>query len=650
MSDEQQDLGLSRFEIHQVFRHPDRLQADDVVGGLLHDVRYATDITAEVLRVDGDEDLEKRMRRLGVIGGEGSFRLSDDKTIDVIFAGDLKPRGDDLESKASVNYGVISPGGMVLKYRLYLEAEKQGKMLLLLPNTLGGEAGTNAARHGQSWLVSANILALLTLKTPIVSIVLGEGGSGGALCGQVADRNLIMQYACYSTISPEQGAWILRGRSQRTEEPITDEELKKALEVLKPTAQDMVEAGIIDTIIPEYEGGSHLEKPEGYKTTLENIAEALRTAFGELGRSKSKGASLSRKRITRAFSYGRLQRYSSLKRMVRRIYAFSPISQEIPREKLSVPPQDELFSLAYEQLRAVLDTWGIRGDEGVKCEGRRFFPPLNDTLPSRQEACGAILTEKEFQDNHKSCPRCGWGERLPHTDWLHALADEGSFSEFDSDLGYEDFEPTIYTTEAYLAALEKARAKTGLRSAAVAGMARIFGHQVAVYLLDFSFMGGTLGIAEGEKFRRAADRARRDEMPLVGVFSSGGVRMAEGTLGLKQMEKTLAAVARLDEARIPFYSLLVSPCTGGVISSNATAANHIIAERAGIFSFAGPGVVRSAGGEIEDYAMAPMIISAIDVPIGRRMGKRTIDKVVFRKDIKSALYDYIDEYYWLKEK
>jgi acetyl-CoA carboxylase carboxyl transferase subunit beta len=647
MSDDQPDLALSRFGIHQIFRHPDRIQADDVVGGLLHDVRYATDIAAEVLGIDGDEDFEKRMRRMGVIGGEGSFRTGGDKSKEVIFVGDLKPRGDDLESRAAVNYGVISPGGMKFKNRLYQVAEEQGKTLLLLPNTLGGEAGTNAARSGQSWLVSANIFSLLRLKTPIISIVLGEGGSGGALCGQIADRNLIMQFACYSTISPEQGAWILRGRRKRTEEPISDEELKEALDVLKPTAQDMIEAGIVDAIVPEFEGGCHLEKDNGYKITLENISNALQAALDEVDRG---GASLSRKRIARALGYGRLQRYSSLRRIVRRIYDLSPISQEIPREKLSVPPQDEMFTLAYEQLRATLDTWGIRGDEGVRCEGRRFFPPLNDNLPSREERCGAILTEKEFQDNHKSCPRCGWGERLPHTDWLHALADAGSFSEFDSDLRYEDFEPTIYSTEAYIAALEKARAKSGLRSAAVTGYARINDLRVSIYLLDFGFMGGTLGIAEGEKFRRAADRARRDRIPLVGVFSSGGVRMAEGTLGLKQMEKTLAAVAKLEEARVPFYSVLVSPCTGGVISSNASAANHIIAERYGVFSFAGPGVVRSAGGEIEDYAMSPGIISLIDVPVGRRKGKRTIDKVVFRKDIKSALFDYIEQYYWLKEK
>jgi acetyl-CoA carboxylase beta subunit/acetyl-CoA carboxylase alpha subunit len=639
-----------RLQVHRTLRHPDRLQADVVAENLLEGVRYATDIARDVLGLEGGNELHRKMRRMGVIGGEGRFRLDDNNVIDVIFAGDLKPRGDDLESRVAVNHGVVSPAGMVFKNRLYREAEKKGKLLLLFPNTLGGEAGTRAALAGQSWLVSANIYTLLSLQAPIISIVLGEGGSGGALAGQIADQCLMMEHAGYAVISPEQGAWILRGSRQRKDDAISDDELTAALDVLRPTARDLAGTGIVDAVVPEFPGGSHLEKDAGYAQTLGHLETAVRAALEELGKSLKKPATLQRKRVARALGYGTVQRYSALRRVVRSITALAPISPKIPRERVSLPPKDALFELAHEQHRDKLDKWGINGDEGIKCQGRTFHPPLNDKLDYREQPCGAILTEKEFRDNYKSCPHCGWGERLQHADWLHALTDAGAFREFDADLKYEDFEPTIYTGPGYLAELARARDKTGLQSAATTGIARIGDLRVVFYLLDFAFMGGTLGIAEGEKFCRAADRARREKVPLVGVFPSGGVRMSEGTLGLKQMEKTLAGVHRLDAARVPFCSVLVSPCTGGVISSNASAANHIISERYGIFSFAGPGVVRSAGGEIEDYAMAPPIICRVEVPVGKRRKRRTIDKILFRKDMKSALYDYVAEYYWLTRK
>ena len=153
MGSESLEQRLSRAEILDILRHPDRIQADEVVQHMLKEVRYADDLVA-ILTGDGHEgNLEARMRKMGMIGGEGTYVWDAKHTERVVFAGQLKPRGEDQQSQAEVNYGYVSPEGLMFANLLYRKAEAEGKKLLLLVNTFGGAANNDAALKGQSWLI-----------------------------------------------------------------------------------------------------------------------------------------------------------------------------------------------------------------------------------------------------------------------------------------------------------------------------------------------------------------------------------------------------------------------------------------------------------------------------------------------------------------
>jgi len=626
---------LGRAEILEILRHPDRIQADDVVNSFLSAVKYSTDLVGNL--IGQDDDLEVKMFKMGVIGGEGLYLWDEKQYEPIVFVGQMKPKGTGLEDLVKVNHGYVSPEGLVFANQLYDKAEKEKKKLLLLVNTFGGGANNAAALKGQSWLISENIRKLLSLETQIVSIILGEGGSGGALQGQIADKNLILENADYAVIAAQHAATILKY-------PEDDQDrIAKVLELLKPMAYDMLELGVVDHIVSEFSGGAHLEKSNGYRVTIKCIVDALDKAFGELGRGVSGVKKLRDQRIKKALRYGETKglwdKLGLAKKPGASVYIPLPISEKTPRMKNN-GASHELVSITEHFDEEIRKKWGIKkGKDGIKCQGKIFYVPVNDELDYRSEKCGWVLTEKTYEDNHKSCPNCGWGERLFYKEWIRILTDNGSFEQFDG-LKFEDFKRTGYYTLSYLASLEKARQKTGLESAAITGKVSVGGKDIMLYLLAFDFMGGTLGIVEGEEFNRAAQQAKKYKVPLVGVFSSGGVRMAEGTLGLKQMEKNVAVAYDLKRNNRPFYSILVSPCTAGILGSNATQGDVILAEKYGagnIFSFAGPKVVSKGGGKLEDYAIASDVLKEITLPNGRR----AIDETVLRKDMKSALEKYV---------
>ncbi|MBI2045732.1 hypothetical protein HYT23_06745 [Candidatus Pacearchaeota archaeon] len=644
MAEKREDNGpkLSRIEILEILRHPGRIQADDVVTYFLKGVKYSTDLVEEIT---GEKDnLENRMLKMGLIGGEGLY-LWDEKNYEpIVFVGQMKPKGTSLEDLAKVNYGYVSPEGLVFANQLYNKAEKENKKLLLLINTFGGAANNYAALKGQSWLISENIRKLLSLRTQIVSLVLGEGGSGGALQGQIGDKNLMLECADYSVIAPQHAATILK---YADDDP---DRIAKALELLKPMAHDMLNLGIVDKIVSEFPGGSHLEKDTGYRITMKYINDALNKAFEDMGKGVHHVGKLRDQRIRKALRYGEtkglLDRFGFSKKPETNFYIPAPISDKVPRMQITNPP-GELVPIAEHFSGEIKKRWGIKKEEnGIKCQGKIFYVPVNDELDYREEDCGWVLTEKTYKDNHKSCPNCGWGEGLSYKEWIRILTDNDSFEQFDG-LKFEDFKQTVYHTASYLVSLEKARQKIGLNSGAVTGRAKIDGREAVFYLLSFDFMGGTLGIVEGEEFNLAAQRAKKYKVPLVGVFSSGGVRMAEGTLGLKQMEKNVAVTYDLKRNGKPFYSVLVSPCTAGILGSNASQGDVIIAEKYGsgnVFSFAGPRVVSKGGGKLDEYAVASGILKEIKLPNGRK----AIDETVLRRDMKDTLSRYVQGNFFRK--
>jgi acetyl-CoA carboxylase carboxyl transferase subunit beta len=201
--------------------------------------------------------------------------------------------------------------------------------------------------------------------------------------------------------------------------------------------------------------------------------------------------------------------------------------------------------------------------------------------------CKEIIYRKEVEKNFKVCPKCDYHFRISASERLPYLVDEGSFVEVEDGLSPKDF----LNFKDYKDKLKSSRKKTGLKDAVISGEAKIGGKPVSIVVMDFDFMGGSMGSVVGEKITRAIERAIEKRTPFVSVASSGGARMQEGILSLMQMAKTSAAAARLGEAGLPFISVLTDPTFGGVTASFAMLGDIIIAEPKSLIGFAGPRVI-----------------------------------------------------------
>lgn len=210
------------------------------------------------------------------------------------------------------------------------------------------------------------------------------------------------------------------------------------------------------------------------------------------------------------------------------------------------------------------------------------------------EACEQYITNEEIKRNLYICPRCNYYYVLPVEDRIASVLDEGSFEEFDAALAPKN--PLDF--EGYEQKLVVAQKKTGRYEAMVAGKGTIGGYPAIVCVLDFSFMGGSMGSVVGEKIVRAAERSLNDEIPLVIISTGGGgARMHEGMLSLMQMAKTSAAIGRLKKHAIPYISVIANPTMGGVAASFAALGDVIIAEPYALIGFAGPRVIEQTIGQ-----------------------------------------------------
>ena len=226
------------------------------------------------------------------------------------------------------------------------------------------------------------------------------------------------------------------------------------------------------------------------------------------------------------------------------------------------------------------------------------FRPRRDAYPpdlwTKCPSCGEMLFNKQLDKVLRVCPSCGHHFRLSAAARLDMLLDHGTFAERDGGLESED--PLGFVDQkAYPDRIAAAQLATGMRDAAVWGTGQIEGRSVAICVMDFGFMGGSMGAVVGEKVTRAAEAALADRTPLVIVAASGGARMQEGTLSLMQLAKTVAALERLRAAGMPFVSLLSDPTTGGVFASFAVLGDVNLAEPNALIGFAG---ARVAAGTI----------------------------------------------------
>ena len=224
------------------------------------------------------------------------------------------------------------------------------------------------------------------------------------------------------------------------------------------------------------------------------------------------------------------------------------------------------------------------------------FRPRRDAYPpdlwTKCPSCGEMLFNKQLDKVLRVCPSCGHHFRLSAEARLALLLDPGTFAERDGGLQSED-PLTFVDQKAYPDRIAAAQLATGMRDAAVWGTAAIDGRPVAICVMDFGFMGGSMGAVVGEKVTRAAEHALAERVPLIIVSASGGARMQEGTLSLMQLAKTVAAIERLRVAGVPFVSILSDPTTGGVFASFAVLGDVNVAEPNALIGFAGARV--SAG-------------------------------------------------------
>ena len=214
---------------------------------------------------------------------------------------------------------------------------------------------------------------------------------------------------------------------------------------------------------------------------------------------------------------------------------------------------------------------------------RDVYPP---DLWTRCPSCEEMLFNKQLDKVLRVCPNCGHHFRLSARARLDLLLDSGSFDERDEGLQSED--PLSFVDQkAYPDRVAAAQAATGMRDAALWGLGRLDSGPVAICVMDFAFMGGSMGAVVGEKVTRAAEAALEARIPLIVVSASGGARMQEGTLALMQLAKTIAALERLRAEGVPYLSVLTDPTTGGVFASFAVLGDVNIAEPNALIGFAG---------------------------------------------------------------
>jgi len=270
-------------------------------------------------------------------------------------------------------------------------------------------------------------------------------------------------------------------------------------------------------------------------------------------------------------------------------------------------------------------SWFRRSKEGIASETqRKDFP---EGMWVKCEHCGEIIHRKELEQNLFTCSKCNTHFRIGSKEYFEILLDPGSFKEYDRRMRSTD--PLKFVdSKRYRDRIPEAIKKTGLHDAVRWGTGTITKQHVVLAVMDFGFIGGSMGSVVGEKVGRAVDKALHKKHPLLIIASSGGARMMEGALSLMQLAKTSSKLSRLAAAHVPYISILTDPTTGGVTASFAMLGDMNIAEPNALIGFAGPRVIRQTIGK--------------DLPPGFQRSEFLLehgflDLIVHRKELKNTV-------------
>lgn len=246
--------------------------------------------------------------------------------------------------------------------------------------------------------------------------------------------------------------------------------------------------------------------------------------------------------------------------------------------------------------------------------------------------CNELIHTNELEQNKNCCPKCDYHYRLSVEDRIKSLSDPNTFQ-----ILFQNLQPIdtlkFVDTEPYDHRLTHAQEKSGSNEAVVVGTCLLNQHRIALGVLDFNFMGGSMGSVVGERLTRLIELALQERLPLVIVSTSGGARMQESVLSLMQMAKTSAALAKLHEANVPYISILTNPTTGGVTASFASLGDIIIAEPNALICFAGPRVIeQTIGRQLPPGAQKSEFL----------LQHGMIDCIVTRHELKQKLADLLE--------
>ncbi len=570
---------------------------------LLSDVRDPNRIRSSNLiarLVEGFEPLDSPDGAL--IAGHGliaGFR--------VLVLGQEKPSGGDPAQAEAVSFGMMGAVGYWFVVEQLERAAADALAVLTFIDTPGADPSKLGVEQLLAWAVSASISSFIAYPGPTVSVVIGEGGSGGALALQVADRRLMVSDAFYSVISPESCSAILFR---------DHDHIPEAMQVLKPGAKHVLEIGVIDEIV-DWPKRVAVKNHDRAATLLQPHIKTALTATAAIQteqRLADRSAALMR--------CGRLRTEAEPRTATRVVPSRAAAPARVRFVDASIDIDSDDHSIASLR-QAYFEEQGL--DDWMAHE--------SDLLCRREGGgCGAVFSSSSYHAAGWACPQCGRGERLGAPHWVEILTDAHSFEELWADLDLPEMNDPVYDNETYRRQRETIRRRTGASGSMCVGIGLVEGARCALTISDFRFMGGTLGAVAGEKIRLIAGEAHAERLPLVSLVCSGGVRMQDGTLGLVQMAKSNAAVQKLLDAGLPHIVILADPCTGGALASYATCATTIIAEPRALLAFAGPRVLHLAGLPVDESQL-------VAETYARHGG---VDEVVPRKVLRSRLRRYID--------
>jgi acetyl-CoA carboxylase carboxyl transferase subunit beta len=246
--------------------------------------------------------------------------------------------------------------------------------------------------------------------------------------------------------------------------------------------------------------------------------------------------------------------------------------------------------------------------------------------------CETMLFDKELDENLKVCAKCQHHFTIGARERIHSLVETCTFEEMDAQMISVDklgFTGAASYKDKLIANLKK----TNLKDAVITGIGKIGEHRVALGVMDFSFLGGSMGSVVGEKLARLIERGTEKALPVIIISTSGGARMYEGMFSLMQMAKTSAALAYHARARLPYISLLTHPTTAGVMASYASLGDLILAEPGAMIGFAGPRVIKDT-----TQAELPPGFQTAEFLLDRGL----VDAIVSRKEMKTRLVEYLD--------